>query len=149
MDEKQIIAVFSLDEKKYKIIILILAIAFCISTGLCIYFGRNNASRTGEELTLTIKENERIIADNKRTILELQSDLSGARKAIESANERAGDAERRAGLAIEFAERTASGIDSVAAGTGNLVEKQQLIITIFERIKSDYRQLKERLRNSS
>jgi len=126
------------NEKKYKIIIIILSIVCAISIGLCIYYGRADASRLGEELSTTIRDQRDTIVDQRRTIEQLQDDLSGARTATESALRRAGDAERELGTINGLVGQSIERVNRLGTGTADLVERQRLINDLFAKLAANY-----------
>lgn len=138
-----------MNEKIKNKIIIVLAIGFIISTGLCIYFGISDPSRTGEQLTLTIEQQRNEIENQRRTIEGLQDDLSGVRESVESANERAGDLERTIRAAADITERSTERIDRATGGTGTAIERQQRINSLVTDLITDNKRLKELLGSST
>jgi chromosome segregation ATPase len=123
-----------LSEKRYKTIIIVLSIVAAISIGLCIYFGTADPSRTGEELASTVAEQEHTILDQRRTIEELQSDLSGARESVEEAYLKAQKAEQSISRALVISDETRSIMSSIQA----ISEKQ---ITSFQDLTKSFNEM--------
>jgi predicted nucleic acid-binding Zn-ribbon protein len=136
-----------MNEKNYRIIIIILSIVTAISIGIGIYFGTANPSRTGEKLTLTVEQQRNTIENQRATIEQLQNDLSGVRESIVEATGRADDLERQLGRIAEFASESAVRIDRASIGTGTAVERQQRINQLVGELIADNKRLKELTRS--
>jgi molybdopterin converting factor small subunit len=134
-----------MNEKIKNKIIIGLIIGFVISTGLCIYFGTANPSRIGEQLTLTVEQQRSTLETQRRTIEQLQSDLSAARESVESASRRADELGGRINGAIESLDRSIERVDTIARGTYTIIERQRLINEEFATFAANYRELKKRL----
>ncbi len=126
-----------MDEKLKNKLIIILSITTLIATGFAIYFGLPGTTTTGERALDTV-------AEQRRTIEQLQSNLSAATEAVQSATTRAEQLsernERTQQLARESAEWIA-GIRTTVAESGNtiqgLIASQRRINELIKRIEAN------------